>query len=48
MIPAAGTINRLMERTGMDRVQAVRHLKDREEIKRRLDAGKNEGKRHDK
>jgi len=48
MIPAAGTINRLMERTGMDRVQAIRQLRDREEIKRRIDTGKNEGRRHDK
>lgn len=48
MIPAGGTINRLMERTGMDRVQAIRHLQDRERVRRLVDAAKNEGQRHDK
>lgn len=48
MIPSGGTINRLMEQTGMDRVQAVRHLRDREQVRRLVDTAKREGQRHDK
>lgn len=50
MIPAEHAINRLMEDTGMDRVQAVRHLKDRTEVRRRVAStmGQREGQRHDK
>lgn len=48
MIPSENTTNRLMETTGMDRVQAVRHLRDREQVRRLVDTAKREGQRHDK
>ena len=48
MIPSEHATNRLMERTGMDRVQAIRHLRDREQVRRLVDTAKKEGQRHDK
>lgn len=48
MIPQDATVNRLMADTGMDRVQAIRHLRDRAQVQRLVaaTAGQREGLRH--
>jgi hypothetical protein len=49
MIPATSTVNRLMDDTGMDRLQAIRHLQSREALQRRLpEFRQREGLRHAK
>ena len=45
MIPAERQIIRVMDDTGMDRLQAVRHLQAREELQRRSASRRLEGMR---
>lgn len=48
MIPSEQTINRLMDDTGLARMQAIRHLQGREHVRRVVNTAKQEGRRHDK